>query len=82
MLLAWFYTLVLQYLVLLIRWYCRYPSLNEVNSNVGTRAELYSLAAESLRYNVIISYHINTDGARTPASFLPRTEPAQDSVEV
>eukprot|EP01043_Picozoa_sp_COSAG02_P055398 COSAG02_NODE_6414_length_3587_cov_2.185493_1_plen_951_part_00 len=40
-----------------------YPSLNKVNSNVGTPSDLYRLAKASRQYNTIISYHINTDEA-------------------
>jgi hypothetical protein len=40
-----------------------YPSLDVVNPNVGTAAELRQLAAASKAYNTVISYHINTDEA-------------------
>ena len=40
-----------------------YPSIDKVNPNVGTAAELRELAAASKAYNTIISYHINTDEA-------------------
>eukprot|EP01052_Picozoa_sp_SAG31_P035738 SAG31_NODE_4353_length_3321_cov_2.678150_3_plen_843_part_00 len=40
-----------------------YPSLNKVNPNAGTAADLRRLATESEKYNTIISYHINTDEA-------------------
>ena len=40
-----------------------YPSLDKLNPNVGTKAELQRLAVEAKRYNTLISYHINTDEA-------------------
>eukprot|EP00041_Stephanoeca_diplocostata_P028410 m.805016 g.805016 ORF g.805016 m.805016 type:complete len:927 (-) comp23369_c0_seq18:132-2912(-) len=40
-----------------------YPGLDRINPNVGTTTQLRTLFAEALKYNVLISYHINTDEA-------------------
>ena len=40
-----------------------YPSLDQLNRNVGTEADLRRLAEEAKKFNVVISYHINTDEA-------------------
>ena len=60
-----------------------YPSLDHVNANLGAgteaqaTAELRQLAAAALEYNVIISYHINTDEAYVNLTATKCTAPLE-----